>query len=114
MLLLSMPTLRRAAVPLIAGIAFGAAATALEADPIPQEWLTAQHGSCVKACVASKKSPALCETSCACIDQGFASSMTKADYLAIDTDVKNKTPIPATLSDKIQTIADHCKVGPGQ
>jgi hypothetical protein len=112
MLLATMPTLRRVVLPSIAGIAFAAAGTALRADPIPQEWLTAQHNACIQSCAAAKNAAALCQTSCSCIDQGFLSSMTKAEYQTLNDDVAKRTPIPPALSDKVQTIADRCKVHP--
>jgi len=78
------------------------------ADPIPQEWIKAQHASCLQACAANTKTPNICETYCTCIDRGFATTLTKADYMEMDTDVKNKQPMSEALSTKVQTVEDHC------
>ena len=109
---LPLPTFRRVVLPLVTGIALAAAGTALRADPIPQEWLTAQHGACMQSCTAAKNTAAICQTSCSCMDQGFLSSMTKAEYQTINDDVAKRTPLPPALSDKVQTVADRCKIHP--
>jgi len=78
------------------------------ADPIPQEWIKAQHASCLQVCSANTKTPNVCETYCTCIDRGFATTLTKADYMEMDTDVKTKQPMSEALSTKVQTVEDHC------
>jgi hypothetical protein len=90
-----------------AALLLTASAPAL-AEPIPQDWLAAQHKSCLQACTGGGKSSGACQTYCTCVDNGFSASLSKQEYIDVDTAVRNKQPLSEEVSAKIKNVTDRC------
>jgi hypothetical protein len=84
-------------------------APAVNADPIPQEWLQNQHKSCLEACTKTGVAQDTCESNCTCYENETAKSFTSEEYMSVTDALANKQQPSQASIDKMTAIANKCR-----
>ena len=96
---------------LLIGLVAGVAAVSARADGIPQQYLAADHQSCVAACVGQGKAPETCTTYCDCSIKAVGEQFTMQEYVLATQAMSQGHQPPKESFDKMQAISKTCKAG---
>ena len=110
MMISRMRTARRVELTatLLIGLVAGAAG---QADGIPQQYLAADHQSCVAACVGQGKTQETCTTYCDCSIKAVGEQFTMQEYVLATKAMSQGHQPPKESMDKMKAISATCKAG---